>query len=113
MPRGSRYAMYRALCLLTYEWQQGLRARVEIANRFVKLHRAFAHSGSPHAVLWQMEYFVDVMCALANAHHLWHNAPAGSLMTEIPDLHVHLARMRHFVQLFSRSASSLELELHP
>ena len=102
-----------AVYLLSIQWQQGLRARVEITNRFVKLHRAFTHSGSPHAALWQMEYFVDIMCALANVHHFWRSAQGHSLVIDIPDLHVHLARMRHFVQLFLRSASSLDLELYP
>ena len=60
-----------------------------------------------------MEYFVDIMCALANAHHFWRDAQGHLLVVDIPDLHVHLTRMRHFVQLYSRTASSLELELYP
>lgn len=57
-----------------------------------------------------MESFVDIMCAIANAHHFWRGVQGHLLET---DIHVHLARMRHFVQLYSRIASSLELELYP
>jgi hypothetical protein len=77
------------------------------------LHRAFTHSGLPHATLWQMEYFADIMCALANAHHLWQDAQAHVLGIDIPDIHVHLARMREFARLHARAPSSLEHELFP
>lgn len=60
-----------------------------------------------------MEYFVDIMCAIANAHHFWRSVQGNSLVTGMPDLHVHLARIRHFVHLYSCVNSSLELELHP
>ena len=86
---------------------------VEIANRFVKLHQSFTHSGLAHATLWQMEFFVEIMCALANAHEYWRKDSSHKVRTDILDLQVHIERAHYFSQLMSRSPSSLETFLHP
>ena len=60
-----------------------------------------------------MEYFADLMCAHANAHHAWHRNIDPSSPAMAPDLRVHITRLEFFVNLFDRMHSSLGLELRP
>lgn len=50
------------------QWQQGVRAREEISNRFIRLHHAYTHSSFPYRTHYDLEWYVEILCGIANMH---------------------------------------------
>lgn len=83
------------------QWQQGYRSDVEISNREMKLHPDFSHSGLSHSELRSLEFFVEIMCAMANVPHVcpFQQMPHPSI-TPSKDVFHH--RLDFFANLYSK-----------
>lgn len=79
---------------------------MEIANHALKLRRNFTHSGLSHAELSSLEWFVEIMCAMANVPLVcpFHTRPPAGLA---PRKELYHLRLDFFAGLYSKR------RLHP
>lgn len=74
---------------------------MEISYHDMKLHRDFSHSGLSHSELHNLEWFVEIMCAMANVPVV---CPFGQLPHPgiAPSTNTHHLRLDFFAELYSK-----------
>lgn len=88
------------ICVTCLQWQEGVRANVEVMNKFIKLSRIFSHAGLHHAGYLDLEFYVEILCALGNMRAADPPTPAPLAKSGERFTLSHLLRLHLFASLY-------------